>query len=98
MKNAVKIVLSILLLICLFDLPYGFYELIRFIAFVVFGYLAYDAVRGSKNEIAFAYGAFALLFQPFLKISLGHTIWNLVDVLVAVALIVSVYISYRRKL
>lgn len=39
---------------CLFELPYGFYELIRFIAFVVFGYFAYDAVRRSKNEIAFA--------------------------------------------
>ena len=85
-------------MMCLFELPYSFYELIRFIAFVVFGYLAYDAVRGSKDEIAFAYGALALLFQPFLKISLGRTIWNVVDVLVAIALIVSVYISYRRKM
>ena len=41
-------------MMCLFELPYSFYELIRFIAFVVFGYLAYDAVRGSKDEIAFA--------------------------------------------
>jgi len=82
---------------CLFELPYGFYELIRFIAFVVFGYLAYDAIKGSKNEIAFAYGALALLFQPFLKISLGCTLWNVMDVLVAIALIVSICISYRRK-
>lgn len=78
-------------------MPYGYYQLVRFIAFVVFGYFAYEAVRRSKNEIAFAYGALALLFQPFLKISLGRTMWNVVDVLVAVALLVSVYISLRRK-
>ena len=42
-------------------------------------------------------GALALLFQPFLKISLGRYLWNVMDVLVVVALIVSVYILYRRK-
>ncbi len=78
-------------------MPYGYYQLVRFIAFVVFGYFTYDAVKASKTEFAFVYGALALLFQPFLKISLGRTMWNVVDVLVAVALIVSVYISLRRK-
>lgn len=78
-------------------MPYGYYELIRFITFVVFGYFAYEAGKRNKNDIAFAYGALAILFQPFLKISLGRTMWNVVDVLVAVALIVSVYSSLRRK-
>ena len=97
MKNAIKIILSILLLICLFDMPYGYYQLVRFIAFVVFGYFTFDAVRRSKSEIAITYGALAFLFQPFLKIALGRTMWNVMDVLVAAALLVSVYMSGSRK-
>lgn len=97
MKNTIKIILSILLLICLFDMPYGYYQLVRFSSFVVFGYFAYDAVKAKKSEFTFAYGALALLFQPFLKISLGRTVWNVVDVLVAVALIASIFILRSRK-
>lgn len=78
-------------------MPYGYYQLVRFITFVVFGYLTYDAIRRSKSESAIAYGALALLFQPFLKIALGCTMWNVLDVIVAVVLLVSVYISCRRK-
>lgn len=36
--NYFKIVLAVLLLLCLLDMPYGFYILIRYVATVVFGY------------------------------------------------------------
>nr|WP_317235635.1 DUF6804 family protein [Ornithobacterium rhinotracheale] len=35
----------------------------------------------------------ALLFQPFFKISFGRTLWNSVDVLVAIGL----YLSLKKK-
>ena len=31
-----------------------------------------------------------LLFQPFIKIALGRTMWNIVDVIVAILLVVLV--------
>ena len=34
--------------------------------------------------------ALALLFQPFIKIALGRSIWNIVDIVVAVGLLLSV--------
>lgn len=37
-----KIILAVLLLLCLLDMPYGFYILIRYMATVVFGYMAYS--------------------------------------------------------
>ena len=100
MKNKiklVKVILSILLLICLFDMPYGYYTLVRFISFAVFGYMAYDALKEKKNEIAIVYGALALLFQPFFKIALGRAIWNVVDVIVAVMLIVSIFAAKQNN-
>jgi hypothetical protein len=39
----------------------------------------------------------ALLFQPFIKIALGRDIWNIVDVIVGIGLIVSLLIKRRLK-
>ena len=37
------------------------------------------------------YGSLALLFQPFFKIALGRVIWNIVDVIVGIGLLVSLF-------
>ena len=39
---------------------------------------------------------FAILFQPFIKIALGRQIWNIVDVVVVVLLIGSMF--YKKNL
>jgi len=38
-----------------------------------------------------------LLFQPFFKIALGRELWNVVDVVVGVGLLVSVFQEKKRK-
>jgi hypothetical protein len=68
----IKIVLAIFLLICLFDMPYGYYQFVRFLALIGFGILAFLAKK-EENEISMIiYGALALLFQPFFKIAFGR--------------------------
>lgn len=84
-------VLSILLFLCLAPMPYGYYQLVRFVAMVVFGVMAYKYYEEKKNELAITFGALALLFQPFVKVALGRTMWNVVDVIVAIGLIVLYY-------
>lgn len=39
--GAVYIILSVLLLLCLVPMPYGYYQLVRFIAMTVFGVMAW---------------------------------------------------------
>ena len=39
--GAVYIILSVLLLLCLAPMPYGYYQLVRFIAMTVFGVMAW---------------------------------------------------------
>ena len=109
--GAVYIILSVLLLLCLVPMPYGYYQLVRFIAMTVFGVMAWlfyatrntpglcapEEQKGyikvdsttilSKVSMAIVFGALALLFQPFLKISLVRTIWNIIDIAVVVLLI-----------
>ena len=58
---------------------------------MIFGVIAYMYYEEKKNELAITFGALALLFQPFIKVALGRTMWNVVDVAVAIGLIVLYY-------
>lgn len=90
MLTILKLVLATLLLLCLLDFPYGYYQLVRFVATMVFSYLAYNAQQENKKNEVYIYIALAVLFQPFIKIALGRTLWNIVDVIVALGLIFNV--------
>ena len=82
------LVLSALLLLCLLPMPYGYYMLVRFVSMVAFGVMSYQYIQKKQIAWAITFGALALLFQPFIKVALGRTMWNIVDVIVAVLLIV----------
>lgn len=87
MMKQVYIILAVLMLLCLAPMPYGYYMLVRFVAMVAFGIMAYRFYVNNKTIAAVVFGMLALLFQPIYKIALGRTLWNVVDVLVAVLLI-----------
>jgi hypothetical protein len=91
MIKTIKIVMAVLFFVCLADMPYGYYELVRFVGLLGFAILAYSAKQEGREIEMIVYAALALLFQPFIKISLGRTIWNIVDVIVGIALIVSLF-------
>ena len=92
-----KVIIAILLLLCLMDMPYGFYELVRFGAAAAFAYLSYDYFKSKNDGLGFIFAALALLFQPFFKIALGRVIWNAIDVIVAVGLIYLIVKAFKRK-
>ena len=96
-EEIIKIALAILFSICLFNMPYGYYQLVRFAGLVGFAYLAYKANDNKQKEMAIVYGGLALLFQPFFKIALGRQIWNVVDVIVSVFLIVRIFIDRQKQ-
>jgi hypothetical protein len=79
-------------------MPYGYYQFVRFAAMIGFAYLAYSANEQSNKNEVFAYIVLALLFQPFIKISLGRIIWNIVDLIVGIGLVISVINQSKTKL
>lgn len=93
MNNVIKVLLAILLFICLADMPYGFYELVRFAGLIGFTILAYRAHEQGRQTEMIIYAGLALLFQPFFKIALGRKIWNIVDIIVGVGLLISIFIK-----
>lgn len=100
MKNnqiLIKIVLAGLFFLCLFDMPYGFYQFVRFVALVGFTILAYQAHEQGRHTEMVIYGSLAILFQPLIKISLGREIWNIVDVVVGMGLIISIWLKPTKN-
>jgi len=97
MKKTIKIVLSILLFLCLADMPYGYYQFVRFVAMIGFGILSFQSAESENKSFLIIYGALAILFQPFFKIALGRELWNIVDVIVGVGLIISLFIDKQQK-
>ena len=97
MDKIIKIILAILLFLCLLKMPYGFYQLVRFAALVGFAILAYMANKDDKQTEMIVYIVLALLFQPFVKIALGRQIWNILDVIIGIALLVTIFQKPQRK-
>ena len=76
-------------------MPYGFYQTVRFAGLLGFSVLAYQANEKENKTEMIIFICLALLFQPFLKISLGRQVWNVVDVVVGIGLITTVF--WKRK-
>ena len=94
----IKLILSALFLLCLAPMPYGFYSLIRFVAMIAFAIYAYVYYENKNNKLAIVFLSLAILFQPLLPIYLGRMLWNIIDVIVAIFLIV-LYVkeNYKKK-
>lgn len=97
MNKAIKIILAILLLLCLMEMPYGYYQLVRFIGMIGFVLLAYDAYERVSNREMVLFVCLALLFQPFFKLALGRTLWNSIDMVVGLGLVLSVAIRTNKN-
>jgi hypothetical protein len=80
-------ILAILLFLCLADMPYGYYQFVRFASAAFFVYAAYNENETGRKELVIVFIVLAILFQPFFKITLGRTLWNIVDVIVGLGLL-----------
>lgn len=74
----IKLGLALLLFGCLLSMPYGYFQLVRFL--VAGGLVYLSIIEGDRKNLKIVYVLLALLFQPFFKIALGRELWNIVDV------------------
>ncbi len=73
-------------------MPYDYFQFVRFSALIGFALLAYNSnEKGQKIEVII-YVCLAVLFQPLFKIALGRQLWNVIDVIVGIGLIISIFI------
>ena len=96
MNKLIKVFLALLFVLCLADMPYGYYQFVRFTGLIGFTFLAYQSNNLGRRAEMIIYGGLTLLFQPFFKVVLGREIWNIVDSIVAIGLLMSIFIKPKK--
>ena len=83
-RQKFQIVGAIVLLFSMLPLPYVFYPIVRLVMTIVGGYLAYNYYIRNRKKLALVFLIIAVLFQPFVMLSFGRSIWLVIDVTVAI--------------
>lgn len=95
-ETLTRIALIILFLGCLADMPYGYFQIVRTVGMVAFIYLGYQAQQRKEELWQYFYWGSAFFINPIIKMPLGRELWNVVDV-VWVVLIVVNHIGLRNQ-
>ena len=95
--NKLGLGLAIVLLLCLLPMPYGYYIFVRYVTMVILVVIGIDYFNRNNLPLGITALAIALLFQPFFKIPLGRLMWNIVDVLLALALLTKSLLESKNK-
>lgn len=82
--------LAILLLLCLLDMPYGYFQLVRFLG--MFGFIWLGLKDEARQELKYFWFASAVLINPIIKIPLGRELWNVTDVIWAIVLLSTIFL------
>jgi hypothetical protein len=83
-----KLILSLMFIGCLWDWQYGYYQFVRFAGMA--GFIFLGNLDREKKVQSFFWFSSAILINPFIKIPLGRTIWNIVDIIWAALLIITI--------
>lgn len=70
-------------------LPYGYYMLLRIVACGAFAYACFIAYGNRASALPWAYGLFAVLFNPIAPIHLAKGAWMLVDIAAGATLLLT---------
>jgi len=93
----IKISLIVILLLCLFDLPYWYYQLVRIFGTIGFAYLVYVDYKAGVKYTPYVFGVAAILLNPIIKNSFGREMWNVIDVVLAVMLILTIFLKDKLR-
>lgn len=86
-----RIVVAVLLFWALDEHSYNYYTILRWVTFGVATYFAYIAYENGRNTWAWILGITALIFNPIIPFYLDRGTWALIDIIVGVLMLVSLF-------
>lgn len=89
------IVTLLLLLIALFDMPYFYYQILRWIVCGVAGYSAYVEFEKEKSVWFYVFAFATLIYNPISPLFLNKEIWILIDL--AFIILITAYLQKRHS-
>jgi hypothetical protein len=97
LNNAIKVSLSFLFFLCLSEMPYVYCQFVRFAGLIDFAILTYQANKQGRETEMIICAGLAFLFQPFFKIALRRQLWNVVDVVLGIGLLMSLFMKPKES-
>ena len=87
-KKPVTIAAIVLLLLAILPWPYGYYIFLRWVIFLVSGFLVYLTHILKKTFWVALFTLIVILFNPIVRIPLDREIWQVIDLIVAILFLV----------
>jgi len=94
-KKSIFLIAGITLLLSVFPMPYGYYQLLRWFICGVGVYGAYLSYEKKNVKWAWILGIIALIFNPFAKFYLEREGWKVMDLVVGI--LFCVYFKKNEK-
>ena len=91
MPKLIGYIAAVILAVGIFQLPYGYYTLLRIVGTVSFGWLVYETYQQDHKILPWCYGFFAILFNPIAPVYLSRSTWFFIDLIAAGVLAVSAW-------
>ena len=86
------LIIAVMLVVAIASLPYGYYQLLRWVTCAVAVFIAVMGYRWGKVWATWVFGLVAILFNPLWPIHLTREIWRPIDLVYAVLFITSVFV------
>ncbi|WP_390687646.1 DUF6804 family protein [Ferruginibacter albus] len=94
-KNLIAGIISIILILCLFRMQYGYYTFVRISCFILFLIMAsFYKINSLWSTI---YLLLAVLFNPIFPVHFNRFAWNIIDGVVAVYMIGQIVATYNTR-
>ena len=84
------LIASSLLFGALAPLPYGYYQMLRWLVFGISIYIAYKGYQWNRKWATWLFAGCAVLFNPILPIYLTREIWRPIDIVFGILFVVSI--------
>jgi len=98
-KNIIAGISTFMLFLAIAKLPYGYYTLLRWIVTINALFSVWVAYNSEDTFWVFLMGGIAILFNPIIPVYLTKEIWVIIDVIVAILFLVSIFkIKTKREL
>jgi hypothetical protein len=95
-NNWYKILAILFLLEALGDNPYGYYQFLRWTMLIIGGYSAYSFYKLRNKIWLLIFSIIALLFNPIIPFTFQRETWQMIDIVVAIIFIVSLFKKYEK--
>ena len=84
-----------MMLVALGPLPYGYYQLLRLVAFLSAGSIAYGFLRQRREAWTATFAMVALVFNPIFPIQLARELWSVLNVLSSAIFLAGMWAAFR---